>query len=73
LDDNLKEFQLEDDPFDAIINFEIEQAVNSDEPATDTDNSTAAGNTFILLILSCVIIFCTGGDRRRRQSIISNS
>jgi hypothetical protein len=73
LDDNLKEFQLEDDPFDAIINFEIEQAVKSDEPATDTDNSTAAGNTFILLILSCMIIFCTGGDRRRRQSIISNS
>lgn len=73
LGDNLTEFELEDDPFDAIINFKFEQTVKSDEPATDTDtdtdNSPAVGNSFILLILSFMLIFCTGGDRRRRNQL----
>ena len=71
LGENLTEFELEDDPFDAIINFAIEQAVKKDEPATDTDtdNSPAVGNSLILLTLSFMLIFCTGGDRRRRNQL----
>lgn len=74
LGDSLQELQLEDDPFDAIINFEIEKAIKRDDPTTDTgSNSTAAGSAFILLILSGMLIFCTGGDRRHQKSIRSDS
>mgnify|MGYP007012671595 CR=1 FL=1 len=74
LDDSLQEFQLEDDPFDAIINFEIEKAIKRDDPTTDTgSNSTAAGGAFILLILSGMLIFCTGWESRQQKAMRSGS
>ena len=72
LGESLKEDQLDNNPLNAIINFEIEQAVKTDEPTAKTDTSTSAGNAVMLLILSFILLFVTSGYRTRRKSVRSD-